>query len=55
MLQAAIKTKEQFKDELVNKVYLRINKKEEIIRKKSKEDPTARGARKYKSILRDLM
>ncbi|CDW82159.1 fbox domain containing protein [Stylonychia lemnae] len=55
MLSVALKMNEQFKDDLLNKVYIRINKKEEIVRKQSKEDPTARGARKYKSILRDLL
>ena len=39
----------------MDKVLMDINKKEEIVRKISKEDPTARGFRKYKNKLRPLI
>ena len=32
----------------MDRVHINVNRKEEIVRKKSKEDPTARGFRKYK-------
>jgi len=47
-----IKIKEIHSDRYVEKVHLTVNKKEEIIRKVSKDDPTARGFRKYKNVLR---
>ena len=37
------------------KFYSMINRQSEIVRKKSKSDPTARGARKYKPLLRKLL
>jgi hypothetical protein len=48
MLATSIKSKSLLKDDFYKRVFMNVNSKSDIIRVKSKQDPTARGARKYK-------
>ncbi len=55
MLLNTIKLYDKYNSLYIEKVGLTINLKDQIVRQKSKEDPTARGSRKYKNALRAIL
>ena len=53
MLNVALKVSSQPKN--TKNIYMLVNQDKDIVRRKCKDDPSGRGARKFKPMLRKLL